>query len=79
MDEARTYVGVVEGRNENPVAEHKGNSDVGCGPPGRDERRSDVVDLTPVEREDAHAEAGNRPKELVDDDVVCKAGASGQL
>ena len=47
-------------------------------PPRDHERRSDVGDLAPVEGNEAHTEARHSPKELVDDEVLCK-GSFGSL
>ena len=42
-------------------------------PPGDHERRTDEGDLAPVEGDEPHPEAGYRPKQLVDNEVICRA------
>jgi len=41
-------------------------------PPRHHKRRSDEANLAPVKGDEPHAEARYSPKELVDDEVVCR-------
>ena len=44
--------------------------DIRLSPPGCSERRADIRNLTPVERDDGHSKARHGAEELVDNDVV---------
>jgi len=53
----KAHVGVIESRDDDPVADDEGSAQVGARPPRRDKRRTNVVDLRPVKSQQAHAEA----------------------
>lgn len=66
----KTYVAVVEDRAEEPVEEHESDEDVDLSPPRHHERRPNIRNLGPIEREHAHAEPASHPEKLVDNDIV---------
>ncbi len=66
----RPGVRVVEDGCEEPEEEDEARCDIRLRPPGRRERRPNVRDLRPIERDERHAHATLVPEHLVDLDVV---------
>ncbi len=50
--------------------EYHAGGNVSLSPPRGRQRRTDVGNLTPIERDKRHPKARNGPKQLIDDDVL---------